>query len=163
MTTRTFQQFGQAYGSTPATITATINGTVIYSGEIPTLDTPLPPFPSFPSFTGVNIFTWTNTVDFSGAQSFSISVENSQLLLGKTLADHVIANNLAQFSGRFYSYDIDGVTVRDPFTNVTIGGVAQQRGPDNSELPGQWQWLIPAGTTFTATLNVNAGIEPPPV
>ena len=163
MTIRTFQQFGQAFGSTPATITASINGTVVFSGEIPTLDTPLPPFPSFPSFTGVNIFTWTNTVDFSGAQSFSISVENSQLLLGKTLADHVIANNLAQFSGRFYSYDIDGVLVRDPFTNVTIDGVAQQRGPDNSELSGQWQWLIPAGTTFTATFNVNAGIEPPPV
>jgi hypothetical protein len=159
MTTRNFKQRGQAYGSTPASITATIDGTVVYSGPISTLDTPLPIRPCVANVSIPTIFTWTNNVDFAGTQSYSIAVIGSQLLLDCTLADHCVANNVAQFSSP-YIYNDNGVTVADPLTNVAIDGVAQQRGPNNSELSGQWQWLIPAGSTFTATLNVNAGVEP---
>lgn len=161
MTTRTFKQFGQAYGSTPATITATINGTVVFSGEIPTIDSPLPGLPDL-SITGTELFTWTNTVDFSGTQSFSISVANSPLLLTYTSADYCSANNVSQFQS-FYSYIQDGINISDPFSNTAIDGVAVQRGPDSTDLSGQWYWIIPAGSTFTATLNVNAGVEPPPI
>ena len=157
MTTRIFKQTGQAYGSTPASITATIDGTVVYTGSVPTLDTPVPSLPT--TMLTPEIFTWTNTVAFAGTQSYSIAVTGSPLLLDFTGADHCIANNVSEFYN-FYTYEISGVTVADPFTDVTINGVAMQRGPDNSTLPGQWQWLIPAGSTLTATLNVNAGIEP---
>ena len=160
MTTRNFKQLGQAYGSTPASITATIDGTVVYSGPVSTIDTPLPNRPDpEANVTTPTIFTWTNTVAFAGTQSYSIAVTGSPLLLGQNGADHCIANNVANFSS-FYNYEIDGIFISDSFTNVAIDGVAQQRGPNNSELPGQWQWLIPAGSTFTATLNVNAGVEP---
>jgi len=156
MTTRNFKQLGQAYGSTPASITASIDGTVVFSGPISTVNTPVPTRPD--SLTLPTIFTWTNIVAFTGTQSYSIAVTGSPLLLGDTSADHFIANNLAQFNS-FNNYVIDGITISDPFTNVAIDGVAMQRGPDNSALPGQWQWLIPAGSTFTATLNVNAPIR----
>lgn len=156
MTTRNFKQCGQAYGSTPASITATIDGTVVYSGPISTLNTPVISRPagnvSLPT-----IFTWNNTVAFAGTQSYSIAVTGSPLLLSCTEADHFIANNTAEFHA-FYTYESNGMHTSDPFSNVTIDGVAQTRS--SSELPGQWQWLVPAGSTFTATLNVNAGIEP---
>jgi hypothetical protein len=157
MTTRNFKQTGQAYGATPASITATIDGTVVYTGPVPTVDTPLPSLPA--NVVTPEIFTWTNTVAFAGTQSYSIAVIGSPLLLDFTGADHCIANNVAEF-GSFYTYEIGGVTIVDPFTNVAIDGVAMQRGPDNSKLSGQWVWLIPAGSTLTATLNVNAGVPP---
>ena len=157
MTTRIFKQTGQAYGAIPASITATIDGTVVYTGSVPNLNTPVPSLPS--NVITPEIFTWTNTVAFAGTQSYSIAVTGSPLLLDFTGADYCIANNVSQFSN-FYTYEIGGVTVADPLTNVVIDGVAMQRGPDNSTLSGQWQWLIPAGSTLTATLNVNAGVEP---
>lgn len=160
MTIRNFIQCGQAYGSTAASITATIDGTVVYSGPISTLDASVPSQPEpEANVAPPTIFTWTNNVDFSGTQSYSIAVTGSPLLLAFTGADHCVANNVAQFN-TIYTYDDDGVTVADPLTNVAIDGVAMQRGPDNSTLSGQWRWLIPAGCTLTATLNVNAGVEP---
>ena len=157
MTTRNFKQCGQAYGSTPASITATIDGTVVYSGPISTLDAPVPSRP-YTATTGLPaIFTWTNTVEFSGTQSYSIAVTGSPLLLDFTAADYSSISNVTTFS-TFYTYTTGGVSVADPFTNVAIDGVVQTRGPDDSVLPGQWQWLIPAGSTFTATLNVDAGL-----
>jgi hypothetical protein len=100
-------------------------------------------------------------VAFAGTQSYSVAVTGSPLLLSWTAADYCVANNVSQFD-TFYAYEIGGVTVVDPFTNVAIDGVARTRGPNNSTLAGQWHWLIPAGSTFTATLNVNAGVEPTP-
>ena len=108
MTTRNFKQRGQAYGSTPASITATIDGTVVYSGPISTLDTPLPIRPGVANVSIPTIFTWTNNVDFAGTQSYSIAVIGSQLLLDCTLADHCVANNVAQFDTP-YIYETDGV------------------------------------------------------
>ena len=157
MTIRTFRQFGQAYGSMPATITATIDGTVIFSGEIPTIDAPMPGLPDF-TVKGVELFTWTNTIEFSGTQSFSISVANSPLLLTHSDADHCIPDDVSLFSV-FYNLN-DGVnTIEDPLQNVTIDGISLQRS--STDLAGQWYWTIPAGSTFSATLHVNRGAEPP--
>ena len=160
MTTRTFKQFGQAYGNVPATIVVNINGSEIFSGAVPTENTVFPSFPN-PEITVAELFTWTNTVDFAGTQSFSISVQNSPLLLAYTQTDYVMSNNVSAFSV-VNTYDDGGVTVSDPFTNVAIDGVAMQRGPDNNPLSGQWFHIIPAGSTFTATLNIKAGVEPSP-
>ena len=158
MTTRTFKQLGQAYGSTPAVITATIDGAVVFSGEIPTTDTPIPPMPDT-SVGASELYTWTNTVDFSGTQSISISVANSPLLLTNTMADYC-GNVVADF-GSFNSYIFDGVYISDPFSNVFIDGVSKSRGPDNNPLAGQWHWIIPAGSTWSATMTVKAGWTPP--
>ena len=158
MTTRNFKQLGQAYGSTPASITATIDGTVVYSGTIPTFDTPIPSRPDVSTDSVTTLFTWTNTVEFAGTQSYSIAVTGSPLLLCFIEADYCIPNAIANFNIP-YTYDYNGVTIADPLTNVAIDGVPQTRGPDNT-LVGPWHWLIPAGSILTATLNVNAGCVP---
>jgi len=163
MTTRTFKQFGQAYGNTPASITAVVNGVTVFSGAVPTENSALPG-PPYTGIEGTELFTWTNTVDFVGAQSFSISVQNSPLLLAKTVANYVYPtpNSITPEFNGFYTYQIDGVTVADPFSNVAIDGVPVQRANDHPGLFGQWNWIIPAGSTLTAILNVAAGVEPSP-
>ena len=160
MTTRTFKQFGQGYGATPAVVTASIGGTVVFSGDIPTVDSPIPSLPN-PTVIGTELYTWTNTVDFAGTQSFSLTVQNSTVLLTDSFADYIIANDSTQF-GVFYSYTVGNILISDPFTGEAIDGIALQRKSDDSELTGQWYWKIPAGSTFTATLNVSAGVEPTP-
>jgi hypothetical protein len=178
MTTRTFKQYGQAYGSVPASITATIDGVQVFSGPVYTVDEPLPTDSTL--IVGSTLFNWTNTVDFAGTQSFSISVTGSPLRLTTTVANYryifpypptfelpadsgnfVVpdADSLINDYAFFYIANIDGIQIEDPFTNVVIDGVPRQRGPNNADLPGQWQWIIPAGSTFTATLNITAGSE----
>jgi len=157
MTTRNFKQCGRAYGLMPASITAIVDGTMVYSGPIATLDAPIPSRPEGNVSVPV-IFTWTGSVAFAGTQSYSIAVTGSPLLLGFTGADHVAGNNVSEF-GVINIYELGGVEIADPLTNVAIDGVEQTR--DNT-LSGQWEWLIPAGSTFTATLNINAGVEPTP-
>jgi len=160
MTTRTFKQFGQGYGATPATVTAIIGGTTVFSGNVPTVDSPMPSLPDL-EVTGTELYSWTNTVDFAGTQSFSLSVQNSTVLLMYSFADYYVANNSAEF-GPCYSYALGNILICDPFTDVAIDGISLQRGTDENQLSGQWYWTIPAGSTFTATLNVSAGVEPSP-
>ena len=45
----------------------------------------------------------------------------------------------------------------DPLTDVTIDGISMHIGHERHELRGQLYWIIPAGSTLTATLNVHAG------
>ena len=160
MTTRTFKQFGQGYGATPAVVTTSIGGTVVFSGNVPTVDSPMPSFPNL-EVTGTELYTWTNTVDFAGTQSFSMTVQNSTVLLTESFANYCNANDSAQF-GLFYTYEVGNTLVADPFTDVAIDGISLQKSMDYSEYNGQWYWTIPAGSTFTATLNVSAGVEPSP-
>ena len=155
MATRTFKQLGQAYGFIPAVITATIDNEVVFSGVITTIDIPLPMLPD-PAVSGIELFTWTNTVCFSGTQSYSISVTGSPLLLTRSLADNVVANDTAAFGG-FYFFENNGVKIMDPLTDVTIDGISMHIGHERHELCGQLYWIIPAGSTLTATLNVHAG------
>jgi len=155
MKTRIFKQLGQAYGIIPAVITATIDNEVIFSGEVTTIDLPLPMLPD-PAVTGIELFTWTNTVCFSGTQSYSISVTGSPLLLTLSIADNVMANDTAAF-GRFYFSKNNGVIIEDPLTDVQIDGISMHVGHERHGLNGQLYWIIPARSTFTATLNVHAG------
>jgi hypothetical protein len=181
MTTRTFKQLGQGYGSVPTSIVVTLDGTEIFSGPISTLDQPLPTFPDSGNSYGIEIFSWTDEVTFAGSKSLSISVSGSPLLLTDTQANYILIPNPdysppdpknpttepvvpefisggANVYGTFYFETIDTVTYSDPFTDEAIDGTAQS-GPPDPSLPGQWYWKIPAGSTFTATVNIQPGVE----
>lgn len=168
MTIRTFKQKGQAYGSSTASIVATVDGVVVYSGTVNTLDQSMPSFPDLENSYGVDLFTWQEDVTFSGTQTLSISVTGSDLLLTDSVANYITIEDPANpgnyisggadLYGQFFNETVDGVVYSDPFTNEEIDGVAQS-GPPDASLPGQWYWKIPAGSTFTATINVQAGLE----
>lgn len=159
MTTRTFKQYGQAYGGTQASIVATIDGVEVYSGNVPTVDELLPTFPQPDVQFGEEMFSWTNTVDFAGTQTMTIAVTGSMLLITDSFANYALGN-ADVFSGFNYS-NIDGIYYSMPLSDVTIDGVVQPQELD-PELPGQAYWQVPAGSTFSCTVNIQAGLEQPP-
>ena len=158
---RTFSQKGQAYGSVACKITAKIDGAVVFSGEIPTANTPIPLLPDSTIDLGVDLFSWSKPVDLSGSYELEIAVDNAILIITDTKADYVNPQDLSQSADGFYTIEIDGVMYRDPFTDVKINGVAQV-GQYNPATPGQWYWRVDPGSVFTATVNINAGISRPP-
>lgn len=162
---RTFIQKGQGYGPTPVTITAKIGNVVVYSGTVPTLNQAPPVGGQSGPGPSTNLFSWTNDIEFSGQQDVEISVEGGLLLLSQTLANYTAGGgaNVKPVPGdantfrNFWYETIDGVTIGDPFTDEKIDGVPQIEHPEPSQLPGQWWWYLPAGSTFTARLNIAAG------
>lgn len=158
MTTRTFIQNGQGYGPTPVAIVAKIDGNVVFSGNVPTVNQPLPILPDPNVNITTNLYTWTNDLTFSGEQDFELTVENGTLLLTKSLANYsdLVPLSTEEYNPFFYEI-IDGVKIYDAFTNEKIDGVTQIEHPDPASLTGQWWWVIPSGSTFTATLNIMAG------
>jgi hypothetical protein len=167
MTTRTFLQQGQGYGSSPATVTVLVNGSEVFNGPVPTVDQPVPTAPNSVGVSDANLFTWTNTVDFTGTQSFELTVNSGTVLLTDSYANYGFTDNPtpptdnypggADAYQEFFQIDIGGTIYTDPFSGVAIDGVAQN--PDRNGQDGQWYWTIPTGSTFTATLNVQAGTE----
>lgn len=144
---RIFKQFGTGYASLPVSITAQVDGTTVYSGTVPTVDGPVPGYIEPPANVHGEAFSWTGPAgNFLGAQSFSITSTNGPFQLGKTLAQYNAAN-LSEF-GQFYT--LDGVS--DPLSNVMIDGVLVAHEVD---IDGQWNYTVPAGSTLSATLNIN--------
>lgn len=165
MTTRTFIQQGQGYGSTPVDVTVKIGGTVVYSGTIPTLDEPPPQGGTGATGPLTNLFSWTNDVNFSGQQDFEVSVDGGLMLMTQTVANYTVLTdsagntfpgNATSFGG-FWIEQVGNVLIGDPFTNEQIDGIPSPDHPDPTQLTGQWWWYVPNGSTFTATLNVSAG------
>lgn len=178
MTTRTFKQFGQGYGATPATIAVSINGAEVFNGDIATLNQPVPDMPIVPGENlGVELYTWTNTVDFQGTQSLQIVVADGTFLMAKSVANYFKyidpAKPLGPYASSgpdnfvpFYYYGLDGNVIFDPLSGVAIDGVAQNPARIAGEY-GQWYWVLGPGQTLTATIDILAGYEstniyPPP-
>lgn len=157
MTDRTFNQYALGFGNSPAQVVFQINGNTVFTGSVTTLDEPMPALPNAEYVIDNVAWSWTNAVDFEGTQQISVTVSGSDLLLAQTLANNPAAN--ADVFGSFYNIEIDEVTYFDPFTEEAINGV-EQSGPYDPNTPGQWWWRIPAGSTFSATMNVSAPISP---
>jgi hypothetical protein len=150
---RIFKQLGQGYGPSAVSITAQIDGNTVFSGSVPTIDSPVPGV--VPGVTlGNECFNWVEPVaNFSGSRSFSVSVSGGgSFQLNDTFAQNDVAN--ANSYGWIYTQNIGNTIYSDPLTNVMIDGIALSRADDPS-LTGQNGWNIPFGSVFTATLNVN--------
>lgn len=159
MILRTFRQYAIGYGATPAQVVCQLAGNTVYSGEVLTLNQPVPSLPNLEYQIDNIAWSWQDDVEFAGTKDLIITVSNSLLLLGLTLANNPAAN--VETWGAFYSVEVDGIYYADPFTNEAINGVAQG-GPYNPDFTGQWWWRIPAGSTFTATMHVQEPPEPEP-
>ena len=162
MTIRTFRQYGQAYGSQPASIIATIDGVEVYSGPINTLNQALPVLPDVSLMIDNVIFSWEKTTDFSGTVNLELRVSGSPLILAGTLANYPTDNEAAANRwSAFYSYTVDGVLYLDSFSDEKIDGVSVSR-QDSPEYSGQWWWKIMPGSVFTAVVHVQQSAPPPP-
>jgi hypothetical protein len=169
MTTRTFKQLGQAYGTNPVTVVAKINGVEVFNGTISAVDSQ--PVFTYPSEVQ-DLFSWTSDVDFSGNVEMEVSASGGKLLLTETVANYIkiidaenpppgVTSGAGVF-GIFYFQDVDGTTLSDPRTNIVIGGESQIPSR-NTGLLGQYYWLIPSETTCTSTITIQPGYETNPV
>lgn len=170
MVTRTFVQKGQGYGAEPVRITAKIGGNVVFSGSVVTVDEPRPALPNLDWQMDSNLYTWTNDVSYHGQQDFELTVQNGTLLFCDSLANYTmytdpVTGNVMpgddSHYGAFYFEETvtptGNVIVYDPYTEEAIDGITQMPQPGVYEYPGQWWWTLPAGSTFTAKLNIFAG------
>jgi hypothetical protein len=152
MILRTFKQLAQGFGDVPAQVVVQIDGNTVFSGAVTTLDQPMPSLPNS-EYTLDNVaWTWQNDAEFSGSQSITVSVSDSPLILATTMANDPY-NNVEGYGG-FYLHEVGNVSYADPFTDVTIDGVAQPVVND-PDWAGQIWWAIPAGSIFAATMHVD--------
>lgn len=178
MTTRTFKQQGQGYGSSPVSIVATLDGNTVYSGTIPTVDQPLPALPNTNEYIGTDLFTWTADVNYAGTFNLQITVTGGTFLLTETLANYVRNSDGSPTGAGVFGYPSFDNTGRptptDPPTRVTplpgrveevntlvsatVNGVAVAVESE-TDLPGQWYILVPSGATLNAVLQTEAGFE----
>ena len=165
-------QQGLGYGSDTVRITAKIDGTVVFEGDIPTLNEPVPPLPSGLT-EDANLFTWTNDVTFAGTSALEITVTGGTLVLTDTLSNYIgVPNNDnpppdvepggPDVYGIFWYESMDGgqYGTFDPLADVAIDGVPKESF-HTPALTGQWYWAVPAGSTITATVNISAGVTEP--
>jgi len=166
MTVRTFKQYGQGFGSDPVSIIAKINDVIVFEGDIPTVDEPLPSQPDLNDNFDTVLFSWENTVDFAGTANVEITIGGTgTLILTDTVANYITGNieTSTDVYGSFYSYNDDEVVISDPFTEPKINGVGVIRVRDwvpTTPLEGQWWYTLASQSTFTGTLNIDAGTLP---
>lgn len=184
MTTRTFKQLGQAYGTSPVTIVAKIDGEEVFNGTLHTLDQPLPEMPIVPIKLGWGspLFAWTAGVGYVGTKPMEITVTGGKLLLSNTVANYIVTppygpaklpgdpdyipdapppNPNAVDKSMLYGPYVDNTVLhKDPLSNVTINGQAQDQADFNTgDLSGQWFWVLNDGDVFTADVIHIAGVE----
>lgn len=154
MTNRLFQQHAMGYGASAAQVTCSIAGNVVYSGSVATANEPVPVLPQLALQCDNVAWSWTADAEFQGTQPVTIEVApGTPLLLAATVANNPYVD--PTLFTKFYTQDVGGIIYGDPFTDVSIDGIPRLRDTDPA-YPGQWWVVIPGGSTFSGTLNVNA-------
>lgn len=169
---RYFKQMGEAYGTQPVHIIATINGEEVCRRSVNPVAENLPVFPDH-QIHGIDLFGWTDPKEWAGTKTMTISVAGGLYLLTDTLATYGLYRDLTSPTypppllpggpDKFcmpYTTVIDGVTYKDPLTDVVINGVEQVR-ERSYNTTGQWYWVIPDGGTFSCTIHVQPGVDLP--
>ena len=171
MPNRTVRFRGFAVGTTPTTVTATYNGSQIFSGEITTLTSPIP-LPADPSDVGTvpTMFTMELPMDASGNVPMTIISQGNPVTVCQISANYcnianVVGNTVTFTSSgpdRYFDIFLPPVAVdtNDCRINVTIGGVPQtitseQRG----NLLGTWWWSASSNVEIAYDLLITAGLE----
>lgn len=144
---RTMNFYGYAYGNTPVSLTANINGTTVFSGAVSTQDQPLPT-PNVDLINAPVLFSVPDTsglfpTDFAGAYPMSITVTG-----GAGIAMRDVYCNYMDYpkvSCQGNDCTIDGTTLT--MGNVTVGNVMANIKGIGQRVVGRG---VAAGTTISA-------------
>jgi hypothetical protein len=167
---RTFQFYGIGYGATPVTVTARVNSTEIFSGEIPTIDQPINPVP-YPTPEIANttvLFSLADSAllntDFAGSLPMTVVVTGGEgALFGQIKSNYYQGNvevnpnagTVGNFDQCYRRVPTNSESTPDPRSSVAIDGI--QQVPPLPASPGCWTWLIPTGSTLTYNWNIGVG------
>jgi hypothetical protein len=170
MSNRTVRIYGSGYGSVPATVTATVDGSQVFSGTVPTQPGPVPSLPAPPGTELEVLFTFDLPIEFQGNVSLTTEVADSPVVFSRILANYGnVFNNKGQYisTGADVYITSQGMPTpdkpledlpQDPRSAVTINGV-QQIIPDPKPpgKSGTWWIVVSAGSTMSSNVAVAAG------
>jgi hypothetical protein len=95
---RTIKFLGKVYGSTPATVSATIDGASVFSGSLATSGIAV--FDDAP-FTAVDLFSTEIPVEFLGKKTVSITVTSGDVVFREVLGNYFLDPNPAFTAEQF--------------------------------------------------------------
>ena len=159
MTNRTIRCHGQGFGPTAVEISVTANGSQVFNGPVPTVDQPLVPLP-WPLDQSEILFSIEVPMEFQGTMPIEITVNSgSGILLEKLGINYVPLSNNVSSGAQGFEFDSDGkIKNLLEASDLTLDGnptssLVCHPGPDGYQtLP------LAVGSTFAATLNVDAGL-----
>jgi hypothetical protein len=99
MANRTLQFYGYAYGNAPVQLNAHINGQVVFSGAVPTVDQPLPTVLPVDTTAAPVLFSIENSslfpTEFSGAYPMTVSIATgSGVVLANVFSNYMATQNV---------------------------------------------------------------------
>lgn len=158
MTTRTFKQYGIAFGPQTANITAKIDDVVVYQGPVETLNELRPALP-IEGYTVENaMFSWTTDVAFTGPQVLEITVDsgNADLLVAQIRANYT---QVVIEPGNVVSSGPDNYVTfpSTQFGNTYVNGTLQE--VVHGDWTGMWWWWVPTSGTFVENFTATPGQE----
>jgi hypothetical protein len=167
MPNRTVQVLGSGFGSSPASVVATWNGSQVFSGTVFTQSGPVPELPNLDIAITEPLFTFEIPMDTAGNISMTTSVTGSPVVFTLINANYANVANTAgnittwQSSGPNVYISIDNtLNVVDTRSVVSIDNVSQAiPSPKPSEDQGVWWWTVPAGSTLSCQVAVDLGLE----
>lgn len=163
---RTVQFYGVAYGPSPVTITAVVNGNTVFSGEVLTADQPISPQPTPPDDEQYVLFSVNNSAptNFSGSVPMTVTISGgptSGVLFGEIYSNYQWGNTVGYsaepgvFGPIYLGTPTNSEGTIDPRSSVYIDGVQQVPPLPTSE--GTWNWFINTGSTMSYNLNISLG------
>ena len=168
MADRTLQFCGYAYGDVPVQLNAHIDGQVVFSGAVDTLNEPLPA-PNIDMANAPPLFSVTSSLlstGFSGSYPMTVTVGtgtgvylceiNSNYMLGfDQTANVTIPGNATGFLSCFNGAPANSEGTQDPRSSVQIDGITQV--PPLVPSLGCWTWGVAQGSTLSHNLNIALG------
>ena len=154
MTTRTIQIVGAGFGESPALVTATLNGNIIFNNNVVTFNQPVPDPVSGSSSFWIPLFTFEIPMDFVGNIPMTCKATNNTVIFATTFANYsnIMVDGTIQTSGKDNVDDLFNIDGRDPRNNTTLNGLPYT--PDQDPTAGTWTWTIPSGTVLGYDLEI---------
>lgn len=153
MINRTIEIYGYAYSTSTANVIATVNGTQVFSGNLPLSGTELPD-PSATLTPQENVlFTFELPLAFNGIVPITIQLISGDVIFASVGANYNTLNDSGVVD-QFYDVYPSGPDCR---SNVIIDGVIVDVPPHTE--PGDYWYTVLEGSSFDYDLSVTGGID----
>jgi hypothetical protein len=153
MTNRTIEIYGYAYSTSTANVVATVNGTQVFSGNLPLSGTELPELSAALTPPENVLFTFELPLAFDGIVPITIQIISGDVIFATVGANYNTANDSGVVD-QFYDVYPSGPDCR---SNVIIDGVVVDLPPHTE--PGDYWYTVLEGSSIDYDLSVTGGID----